>query len=159
MLRHADERNVVPVERLHHLGEVEQRSAEPVHLVHDDAVDLAGLDVGQQAFERRPVHVAAGETAVVVAVGERRSTFMCWLLMYASPDSRWASSELNSCSSPSSVDFAGVDGAANLLAPSLIGFESWPWSFGAPLPAEAEEVVAVAMGDPVIFLATALSDL
>src|SRR5262249_11159357 len=35
-------------------------------LVHDHRVDLAGLDAGQQALQRRPVHVAAAEATVVV---------------------------------------------------------------------------------------------
>ena len=92
------------LERLHHLGEVEQRATEAIDLVDDDAVDLAGLDVGQQALQGRSFHVAAGEAAVVVAVGQAGPAFVAWLRMKASADSRWASSELNSCSSPSSVD-------------------------------------------------------
>ena len=46
------------------------RLRQPVDLVDDHAVDLAGLDVGHQASEGRPVDVAAGEPAVVVAVGQ-----------------------------------------------------------------------------------------
>jgi hypothetical protein len=60
----------VALERLHHPGEVQERAAQPVHLVDDHAIDLALGDVGQQAPQRRPVHVAAGEAAVVVAVGQ-----------------------------------------------------------------------------------------
>src|SRR5438094_7667850 len=33
-------------------------------------VDPAGLDVGKQTCQRRPVHVAAGEAAVVVTLGQ-----------------------------------------------------------------------------------------
>ena len=70
------------VEGLHHPGEVEQRAAEPVDLVDDHAVDLAGLDVGQQALQGGAVHVAAGEAAVVVAVGQARpSPRAAWLWM------------------------------------------------------------------------------
>ena len=47
-----------------------RRAAQPVDLVDDDAVDLAGFDVGQQALEGRAVHVAAGEPTVVVALGQ-----------------------------------------------------------------------------------------
>ena len=36
------------VERFDQLGEVEQRAGQPVDLVDDDDVDLAGLDVGEQ---------------------------------------------------------------------------------------------------------------
>src|SRR5262249_53785566 len=41
-----------------------------IHLVDDDCVDPASLDVGEQAGERGPLHVAAGEAAIVVAVGQ-----------------------------------------------------------------------------------------
>jgi hypothetical protein len=54
-------------------------------------------------LQRRPVHVAAGEAAVVVAVRQADPPLAFWLAMYASALSRWASSELNSCSSPSSL--------------------------------------------------------
>ena len=58
-----------------------------------------------QALQGGPFHVAAGEAAVVVAVGQAVSSPRpAWLRMKASADSRWASRELNSCSSPSSVD-------------------------------------------------------
>ena len=40
----------------------------PVDLVDHDDVDQPGLDVGQQALQRRPLQGAAGEAAVVVAV-------------------------------------------------------------------------------------------
>ena len=60
------ERHLVPLEHLHHPGEVQQAAAQAVHLVDHDAVDHAGLDVGHQPFQGRAVHVAAGESAVVV---------------------------------------------------------------------------------------------
>ena len=44
---------------------------QPVDLVDDDDVDPAGLDVGQQPLQRRPLQGAAGEAAVVVAVGHQ----------------------------------------------------------------------------------------
>ena len=56
------------VELLHDLREVEQRAAEPVHFVHNDAVELAGLDVRQQPLQRRAIYVSTGEPAVVVAI-------------------------------------------------------------------------------------------
>jgi hypothetical protein len=66
----------VLLKRLHHPGEVEEAAAEAVHLVHDHAVDAAGLYVGQQAAQRRSVHVAAGEAAVVVPIGQARPSFV-----------------------------------------------------------------------------------
>ena len=59
----------MPVEPLHDAGEVQQRPAQPVHLVDHHAVDRAGLDVGQEPFECGPLHVPAREAAVVVASG------------------------------------------------------------------------------------------
>ena len=59
------------VEHLDQLGKVEQRAGEPVDLVDHDHVDPAGLDVGEQALQGRAVQRAAGEAAVVVAVGQR----------------------------------------------------------------------------------------
>lgn len=67
---HRDERHLVPFEHVHDLREVDQRAAEAIHLIDHDAVDLARLDVRQQALESRAVHVAAGESAVVVAVAQ-----------------------------------------------------------------------------------------
>src|SRR5262245_46451341 len=65
-----DERHAVLAEDLHDAGEVQKRASEPIEFVDQNAVDLAGLDVGEQAFERRPVHVAAAVAAVVVALGQ-----------------------------------------------------------------------------------------
>jgi hypothetical protein len=61
--------------RLHHAGEVEQRPAQAIDLIDDNAIDLAGFDVGHETLERGPVHVAAGEAAVVVAVGKASPAF------------------------------------------------------------------------------------
>jgi hypothetical protein len=41
------------------------------HLVHHDAIDLLRLDVGQQAAQRRAVHVGAGEPAIVILIGQQ----------------------------------------------------------------------------------------
>src|SRR5690606_14628038 len=51
--------------------EVEERAAEAVDLVDDDDVDLARVDVGEQALERGALDVRASEAAVVVALGQR----------------------------------------------------------------------------------------
>ena len=75
LLRDGHEGDAVLVKGLHHLGEVEQRPAQPVHLVDDHAVDLARLDVGEQPLQGRTFHVAAGEPAIVVAQRERRPAF------------------------------------------------------------------------------------
>ena len=39
----------------------------PIDLVDDDNVDAAGSDVGEQGLQRRPLHAAAREPAIVIA--------------------------------------------------------------------------------------------
>ena len=68
ILRDADELDAGAVEPIHHRGEVKQRARQAVHLVNDHDVDPTGVDVGQQALERRPVYVGPGEPAVVIAL-------------------------------------------------------------------------------------------
>src|SRR5580704_7877071 len=50
-----------------------------------------------------------------------------WLSMKASQASRCARSELNSCSSPSSDDFAGVDRTAHASVPPCCGWWFFHW--------------------------------
>jgi hypothetical protein len=68
LLSHRDKGHPMLFEGGHHAGEVQQRPAQAVDFVDHHAVDLTGLDVGQEAVKRRPFHVAAGEAAVVVAL-------------------------------------------------------------------------------------------
>jgi len=60
----------VLVEKLHHAGEVQEGPAQPVDLVNHHAVDVARLDAGEEPLEGGPLHVAAGEAAVVKSVGD-----------------------------------------------------------------------------------------
>ena len=48
------------------LGKIGERPRQPIDLVNDDHVDLACLDVGDQPFQRRALHRAAGIPAVVI---------------------------------------------------------------------------------------------
>ena len=66
----------LPVEHLDQLGEVHERAGEPVDLVDDDDVDPARLDVGEQPLQGRALQRAAGEAAVVVAVGNQHPAFL-----------------------------------------------------------------------------------
>jgi hypothetical protein len=54
------------VEDLDHLCEIGQRSGQPVDLVHDHDIDQAMADVFEKPLQGRPLHVPAGETAVIV---------------------------------------------------------------------------------------------
>jgi hypothetical protein len=105
LLRDGHEADATPVKRLHQLGEVEQRSAQAVDLVDHHAVDSAGLHCGQQPGKRGPIHVGAGVAAVVKVLRDQAPAFVPLAGDVSSAASRWASRELKSCSSPSSVDF------------------------------------------------------
>src|SRR5690606_36416199 len=63
--------DVLLLEAREQLREVEERAAQAVDLVDDHDVDLARVDVGEQALERGALDVRAGEAAVVVALGQR----------------------------------------------------------------------------------------
>ncbi len=63
----------MPLENLDDLGEVRERAGQPVDLVDDDIIDPPGLDVLEQALERRALEGAAGDPAVVVATVTTRS--------------------------------------------------------------------------------------
>jgi hypothetical protein len=78
---------------------------QPVDLIDDDHIDLARLDIGDQPFQGWPLRRAAGKPAIII---ERRQHLQpsCFCdRMKAAQASRWASSELKACSSPSSDDF------------------------------------------------------
>ena len=49
------------VEQLDQLGEVSERPRQPVDLVDDDHVDLAGPDFLEQLLERRPLPIEPPE--------------------------------------------------------------------------------------------------
>ena len=70
LLRYRNEADVVLFEDLDNAGEVDQRPAQPVHLVDDHAVDRPAANVGQEPFQGGPVQVAAAEAAIVVALGQ-----------------------------------------------------------------------------------------
>ena len=76
LLRDRDERHAVVVERLHDPREVEKRTAQAIDLVDDHAVDFAGVNIGQQAIEGRPIHAAAGEAAIVVVIRQTHPAFV-----------------------------------------------------------------------------------
>ena len=89
------------VEDFDDLGKVGERAGQPVDLVDDDGVDLPRRDIGQQPLERRPIHRRRRKSRRRHrARGSTLQPSCLWLLMKASQASRWASRELNSCSSP-----------------------------------------------------------
>jgi hypothetical protein len=66
----------VRVEQFDQLGEVSKRTGQPVDLVDDDHVDLAGSDIGQQLLERRPLHRTSRKAAVVMSFSGELPSFM-----------------------------------------------------------------------------------
>ncbi len=75
LLGNGDKGHPVLLEDFDDAGKVQQRAAEAVHLVDHDTIDPAGCDIVQEALEGRPLHVAAREAAVVIAVGQASPAF------------------------------------------------------------------------------------
>src|SRR6266851_2283062 len=68
LLRHGNEADASLVEHLHNAREVQQRTAEPVDLIHHHAINPPGFHVGQQLPQPGPVGVGSREAAIVIAV-------------------------------------------------------------------------------------------
>jgi hypothetical protein len=66
LLGNRHKRHALRVEDLDHLCEVGQRSGQPVDFVHDHDIDQAMAYVFEQPLQGRPLHVPAGETAIIV---------------------------------------------------------------------------------------------
>ena len=62
--------------QLDELGEISQRTGQPVDLINQHNFDLAGADIGQELLQRRAVERGAGESAVVVAAGDPPPAFV-----------------------------------------------------------------------------------
>ena len=132
LLRDRDEGDLVLVEPLHQAGEVEERSAQAVHLVDHHAVDQTRFDVGNQSLQGRAVQVTAGEAAVVVGLGKAGPAFVGLAL-----DERLGGLPLGVERVELLLEarlgrFAGVDGAADRWAAwvALVGlrvmlYRSW----------------------------------
>jgi hypothetical protein len=71
LLGNSHEPDAVFVEDLHQPREIEQRPGEAVHLICHNGIDPTCLDIRQKHPEGWPLHVAAGEAAIVVAVRKR----------------------------------------------------------------------------------------
>ncbi len=92
------------VEHFDDLGEVGERARQSVDLVNDDDANLAPLHGLQQPRQRRPVHAATREAAVVEVATHRSPAFVSLALDEGLAGLACACSELKFCSSPSSVD-------------------------------------------------------
>jgi hypothetical protein len=111
-----DERHALRVKNLDDLGEIRQRSRQPIDLVDDDHVDLADANVVQHPLQRRAIHRAAGIGAVVVEGREG-----CPTLVLLARDIGLAGFALRIERVELLLEallrrFAGVDGAAEFCA-------------------------------------------
>jgi len=66
LLRHGNEANRALIEPVHQAREIEERPAQPVNLVYNDAVDSTRIDVFEQSLQGRAVEIAAGEATVII---------------------------------------------------------------------------------------------
>jgi hypothetical protein len=66
----------VRIEHIDDLGEIGERTGQPVDLVDDNDLHLAGLDIGKQPLQSRPLHRPARQASVVVRFGERNPSGM-----------------------------------------------------------------------------------
>src|SRR5258706_12967327 len=64
LLRPRHDRGTLCVEDLDQPRKIGERPRQPVDLVDDDIVHRAGPDIGEQALQRRPLHIAAREPAI-----------------------------------------------------------------------------------------------
>ena len=69
-------RDAAAVEDLDELGKIGERARQPVDLIDDDHIDLACLDIGDQPFQGRPLHRAAGKPAIIVERRQHRPAFV-----------------------------------------------------------------------------------
>jgi hypothetical protein len=76
LLGYRDERHAPSVEGFHDLGEVEQRTREPVDLIDHHDVNLAGTNVAKQSLQGRAVHGPAGKAAVIIERWQDRPAFV-----------------------------------------------------------------------------------
>src|SRR5437773_12213705 len=136
-------------------GEIQQRSAEPVQLVGDYAVDPAGFDVGQEALERGPVHVAPGKTAVVITLRQALPTLVPLALDVGQASFTLSVERVEILLESDLGGFAGVDGAADRSGWVILPVHAFP-----PLPASARRKNRKPLvWEPVMALATADKDL
>jgi hypothetical protein len=72
LLGDGDEGDAAAVKDLDELGKIRKRARQPVDLIDHDHVDLPFLNIGDEPFEGRPLHRAAGKSAVIIKPGQHR---------------------------------------------------------------------------------------
>ena len=64
------------IEQLDELGEISERTGQPVDLVNQHNVDLARAHLGQELLQRRAVERGTGECTIVVAAADQPPAFV-----------------------------------------------------------------------------------
>jgi hypothetical protein len=101
------------IEQFDQLGKVCQRAGQPVDLVNDDHVDLAGPYVTEKLLQRRPVGIAASESPVSVFASDQRPTGMRLAADIGLGGIVLGIERIEVLFEPLVVRHAGIDGAAN----------------------------------------------
>jgi len=101
------------VELLDDLGEVGQGSGEPVNFINDDGVDSFRGDVVQKLFQPWPLHVAAGEAAIVIATGDSMPSLMALAENVRFTRFSLGIQRIEGLLQPLFGRFAGINGATN----------------------------------------------
>jgi hypothetical protein len=104
LLGYRDEGDAVGIEQFNQLGEVRQRSRQAVDFVDNDDIDLPGPDIIQELLEVWPVGRPTGVSAIVIAGSDQGPSGMGLALDIGRGGIVLRTSELNSWSSPCSVE-------------------------------------------------------
>ena len=112
LLGDGDEAGALGVEHLDDLGEVGERAGQPVDLVDDDQVDLAGADIGEQLPQGRAFEGAAGDAAIVIQGGQQHPALMALTGDIGGAGLALGIERVERLFQPLLGGFAGVDGAA-----------------------------------------------
>src|SRR5262249_48190956 len=73
-------RDTVGIKQLDELGEISERAGQPVDLVNQYDINLAGANIGQELLQCRTLERGAREGAIIVAGGDQPPAFGCLAL-------------------------------------------------------------------------------
>ena len=139
------------LEDLDQLREIHERAAQAVDLVDHHDIDAAGLDIGEEPFDGRPLEGGAGDAAVVVAVVHRHPALGLLALDIGLAGLALGVQRIERHVEPFLARFAGIDRAAELAFRGLA--HRAPPEFRRPKKSGPFQRV------PVMARATAESDL
>ena len=79
LLGDGDERDALPVEYVHDLGKIHQRTGQAVDFIDDHDVDIPGGDIGEKLLQSRALHRPARIGAIVIGGGNAFHPSCFWL--------------------------------------------------------------------------------